>query len=338
MRLLFVLLPAMLTNIKAQDNPISIVATTTIFSDMIENIGGDQVAVISLVGPDIDPHQYELKPSDLTLLDNAAVVMKNGLGLEPWLDDWLFDGEQEVKIVTLSKGVEPIQNLNLYISDDPHAWMSLQNGIIYIQNIRDALSEMLPAHKEMFHFNYGVYRQQMLDLDKDIKQKMASILDKNPVLVSTHDAFRYYSKAYGIRVESVYGISTSIHPTEKDILRLNNILHNANIPEIFYENVLSKSLLDNLKGRFNAEIKSKLFVDALSVEQDSASTYLKVLAYTTSTIVSQFSKVPDQMTKLSNDPSIQRSTENKSLNLIWLWLLAGLVVLIGWYWLKSSKA
>lgn len=270
----------------AQNERPLVLATASIFADMAENIAGDEVDIKTIVPIGGDPHIYEPTPADAKLISKADLILKNALTFEGWIEDLIESAGGDANVVTLTEGIQPIGYKN---STDPHAWMDASNGLIYIENIKNALVELLPEKREIFEFNYGVYRKQLEDLDTYIFEQVAKIPEAKRVLVTSHDAFRYFGKRYGVQLESVIGVSTEAEAQTSDIIRLNKVIRESGIPAVFIETTVNPKLLEQIAKDNNVTIGGSLFSDSLGEPGSEAPTYLDMLKFNTDTIVKALS-------------------------------------------------
>lgn len=268
----------------SQEKPL-VVATASIFADMADNIAGGLVEVRSIVPIGGDPHIYEPTPADVQLVQSANLILKNGLTFEGWLNELIENSGTKANSVLITNGITPIESVQYKNSTDPHAWMSAVNGLIYLRNIKMALSELMPASKDVFEFNHAIYEKQLMDLDTFIRNQINSIPESKRILITSHDAFRYYGNEYGIRVESVLGTSTDADIQTSDIIRLNTIIKKFAIPAVFIESTVDPKLLKQLASDNQISIGGKLFSDSIGDEDSEAPTYLDMLKFNTKTIV-----------------------------------------------------
>ncbi|RMF32247.1 MAG: LPXTG cell wall anchor domain-containing protein, partial [Bacteroidetes bacterium] len=173
---------------------------------------------------------------------------------------------------------------------DPHAWMDARNGLIYIENIKNALIELDPDNREVYEFNYGVYRQQLEDLDRYIEEQIQRIPPKQRILITSHDAFHYYGKRYGLRLESILGISTDAEAQTSDIVRLNRVIRENQVPAVFIESTVNPKLLEQIAHDNNVAIGGKLYSDSIGGPDSPAPSYYDMLKYNTDTIVEALSR------------------------------------------------
>ena len=279
-----------------------ILGTASIFTDMLENIAGDQFEVKTIVPIGGDPHIYEPTPADAQLIARADMIFKNALTFEGWLDGLIESAGGNAEVVTITEGIPAIHSAYKG-SSDPHAWMDASYGLIYLENIKNALVNFDPDNKEMYEFNHGVYKRQLEDMDKYIFEQVKKIPEKHRVLITSHDAFQYFGRRYGIQLESVIGISTDAEAQTSDIIRLNKVIRESGVPSVFIETTVNPKLLKRIAEDNNVAIGGSLYSDSIGDKDSPAPTYLDMLKYNTDTIV----KALSQETKPSQVPENQNN-------------------------------
>lgn len=309
----------------AQDeNKPKVVATASMIADMVENIGGNLIDVETIVPIGGDPHLHDPTPRDARLVAGADLVLKNGLTFEGWLNELIDNSGTKADIVTVTKGVDHIASSTYKNSADPHAWMDAENGLIYIENIKDALVKLDPNHQEEFEFNYNIYRQQMLELDEYIKKEIQKIPTKQRILITSHDAFEYYGKKYGLRLEAVLGTSTDAEAQTSDITRLNKVIQESKVPAVFVESTINPKMLEQIAKDNGVKIGGKLYADSIGKKGSKASTYLNMLKYNTDVIVNALSEK-------MNDGNEEELTEKSGSNNLILFGIMGLLLFGGFF-------
>ncbi|MCU0345619.1 MAG: zinc ABC transporter substrate-binding protein [Saprospiraceae bacterium] len=268
----------------AQPPQKTVVATASIFADMAENIAGGHVTIKSIVPIGGDPHIYEPTPADARLVASADLILKNALTFEGWLDQLIASANTKAKVVTITEGVEAIHAAHKN-SSDPHAWMSAANGLIYIENIKNALVELDPANREVYEFNHGVYRKQLEELDAYIFNEVKKIPESRRILITSHDAFEYFGKRYGLRLESVLGISTDAEAQTSDMQRLAKVIQESGVPAVFIETTVNPKLLEQIAADNKVRIGGKLFSDSIGEAGSDAPSYYQMLKYNCDTVV-----------------------------------------------------
>lgn len=269
----------------AQSDRLQVIATTTFLADMAQNVAGEYADVISLMPTGDDPHTYDPIPGDAKKIAEADIILKNGLTLEGWLDELIENSGTQARIATLTEGVSPIKSTEYHNASDPHAWMDVQNGIIYLDNILAILLEADPAHTAEYSQNYENYKAELVVVDQFIQDEIQKIPAEQRVLVTSHDAFRYYGNAYGLRVQSAMGTSTDAEPTIKDIANLRKQITDLGIPAIFIESTINPKLIQQVANDLGIVVGGELFADSLGDEESGAETYLKMLRRNTLLIV-----------------------------------------------------
>lgn len=276
----------------AQDGPLKVVATFSILGDMAKTIGGDRVSVTTLVSPDGDVHTYQPTPSDARAVGGAAVVVTNGFGLEGWLGRLMSATQFKGKTVIATSGITPLTMEEEEgaapgkpkQTTDPHAWQSLANGQIYVANIVKGLAEADPAHAAFYRQSGDAYRQQLAELDRKVRDELAAVPKRKRRVITTHDAFQYYGKAYGISFLAPVGISTENEPSAGELGRLERQIKREQIKALFLENVTSPNLIEQIAKDTGAIVGPPLYSDALSRPDEPASTYVKMFEYNTATL------------------------------------------------------
>lgn len=310
---------------KAQDKPL-VIASASIFADMAENISGGLVEVASIVPIGGDPHIYEPTPGDVQLVTKADLILINGLTFEGWMSELIENSGTKAVVVRITEGIQPIESIKYKNSTDPHAWMDAKNGFTYIENIKNALSELDPDNADKYEFNYNIYRQQLEELDLEIQQAIQAIPEKQRVLITSHDAFRYYGKRYGIQVEAILGTSTDAEAQTSDIMRLNKVISENKVPAVFIETTVNPKLLKQIASDNQVAIGGALYSDSIGDKDSPAPTYLDMLKYNTKTIVDALSK----------EIIIEEESTDDETSSYWLYALLG-VVLIGGFLLVARK-
>ena len=266
-----------------------VLSTASIFSDMAENIAGGQLDVRTIVPIGGDPHIYEPTPADAHLISQSDMILKNGLTFEGWLNGLIESAGGQAEVVTITEGIPAIRSA-FKGSADPHAWMNAAYGLIYIENIKNALVKLDPDNKDIFEFNYEVYRRQIEDMDAYIFEQVQKIPAQRRILITSHDAFQYFGQRYGIRLEAVIGVSTEAEAQTSDIIRLNKVIKESGVPAVFIETTVNPKLLKQIAEDNNVVIGGSLYSDSIGEKDSPAPTYLQMLKFNTDLIVTALSK------------------------------------------------
>jgi zinc/manganese transport system substrate-binding protein len=258
-----------------------VVATFSILADLVKNVGGERVAVTSLVGPDGDAHVYAPSPSDAKALTAAKVIFVNGLGFEGWIARLVQASGTRARVVVASRGVAP----RLESEDgrppgpDPHAWQSVGNAEIYVANIRDALVAADPAGKATYERNAAAYLATLSALDREVRDTIARIPPEHRRIITTHDAFGYFGAAYGVGFIAPEGVSTDSEPSARDMAQIIAQIRRQKIPAVFLENVTDPRLLERIAAESGARVGGTLYSDALTGPAGDAPTYVAMMRH-----------------------------------------------------------
>lgn len=309
-----------------QDKP-TVVATASMIWDMAKNIGGDHLDIKCIVPIGGDPHLYDPTPQDVKLIASAQLILKNGLTFEGWLNELIENSGTKAQDVLVTEGITPITSLTYKNASDPHAWMNVQNAFQYIENIKTAFIELLPEQADAFEKNYQVYLQKLKDLDRYIAQEVNKIPQEKRILITSHDAFQYYGRKYGIRLEAIMGVSTDAEVQTSDITRLNQVIRSSKVPAVFIESTINPKLLKQLATDNDVAIGGELFADSIGDEESDAPTYIDMLKHNTDTIVKGL--------LLTQDTSPEEAPVSNSSS-YWLYGLIGLLF-IGGFWIVVQK-
>jgi len=274
---LLVLFAALATPSFAQEK-LKVVATFSILSDLVKNVGGDRVDARTLVGPNGDAHVYQPSPSDAKTLADAKVVFVNGLGFEGWMERLIKASGSKAPVVTATKGVKPRKSDDVG-GADPHAWQSVANAKIYVANIRDGLSAADPAGKASYEASAAAYLAQLDALDAEVKAAIDRIPADRRRIITTHDAFGYFAAAYGVSFIAPQGVSTESEVSAKDVAKIITQIRKQRIPAVFLENVTDDRLLKRIGAESGARIGGTLYSDALTDGQGAAPSYLDMMRH-----------------------------------------------------------
>ncbi len=252
-----------------------VVASFTILADMVAQVGGTHVEVTSLVGPDGDPHAYEPSPDDAKKLRTADLVFVNGLGLEGWMDRLISASGYRGKAIETAQAITPLKlEEDGKTTMDPHAWNSVANGILYVRTIIEALKRADPEDAQDIQRAGESYITTLQKLDAEVRQDIASVPPERRKVITTHDAFGYFSAAYGVAFLSPIGLSTETEASAADVAKLIKQIRREHVRFYFLENASDPRLVEQIAHATGAEPGGKLYVEALSSPQGPAPTYV----------------------------------------------------------------
>lgn len=287
----------------SEGDGLAVVATYSIAADMVANVGGDDVAVTTLVGADRDVHTYEPVPSDSRAIAEAAVVIENGLEFEPFLDD-LYDasGADAVR-VELSEGVAPLAGEEDHAREDedahadeeahedgavdPHIWQSAANARIMVANVRDALVAADPANEAGYRERADDYLAEIAALDAEIRAELAALPDDRRKLVTNHDTFGYFAREYGFQVIGVASGSVSTEaasPGAGALAELIRTVRAAGVPAIFAENVAQDDVIQAVARDADITVAPPLYTDSLGQAGTAGDSYLGMMRHNATTV------------------------------------------------------
>jgi manganese/iron transport system substrate-binding protein len=265
----------------------TVVATSTILQDLAAQVGGNQFEIVGILQPGQDPHVYEPVPRDTQRLESADLVLYNGYNLEPGLIK-LIRSTANQQSFAVGEVVTPLtMNKQGRITQDPHVWGDARNGIKMAEAIRDRFIQLQPQHGTVLTQNTAKYVALLQQTDRSIRQRIQTIPAANRKLVTTHDAFQYYARAYGLTVVgTLIGLSTEEQPSARTVQRLTDAVRKARVPTIFAETTLNPALIQTVATEAQVKLSpNRLFSDSLSAPGQDAETYVKMLNANTQSIV-----------------------------------------------------
>ncbi|WP_300270362.1 zinc ABC transporter substrate-binding protein [Halomonas sp.] len=282
---------------------IQVLASFSILADMVENVGGEHVAVTALVGPDSDAHVYSPRPSDARALAEADLVVFNGLQFEGWMERLVDASGYPGPLVVAAEGIEEVAEAEEadghddhdhaaedahgheghdHGDIDPHGWQDLGLGSVYVANIRDGLIAADPDNAEAYRANAEGYLGEIEATDAEIRALLAEIPAGTSVITG-HDSFGHFAHAYGLRFLSPQGLSTEADPSAADMAALIEVIREQEVRALFHENMTSPALLEQLAEETGLPIAGTLYADALASEGE-ASTWLGMMRHNANTL------------------------------------------------------
>lgn len=267
------------TTVPAADK-LPVVASFSILGDLVSEIGGERVAVSTLVGPDQDAHMFSPSPADAKKVAQSKLVVVNGLGFDPWLNRLSGAAGYTGATVVASRGIKARDMSDEgQIHADPHAWQDPSNVIAYVGNIAAALGKIDPAGAHYYQGNRDRYVKSLKELDGWASQQFAQIPAAKRKVITSHDAFGYLGARYQIIFLAPQGTSTESEASAKDVAKLISQIRRERIKSVHVENMSNPKLLQQLSREAGVAMGGKLYADALSGPQDVAPTYLKMMRY-----------------------------------------------------------
>ncbi|MEL7090538.1 MAG: zinc ABC transporter substrate-binding protein [Pseudomonadota bacterium] len=270
----------------AAAHDLKVVASFSILGDMVEQVVGEHASVTTIVGPDADAHVYQPSVADAKAVAEADLIFVNGMGFETWSDTLIAESGTDGAVFVATQGVTPVM---VDGEVDPHAWNALTNGVIYVQNIAAAMTEVLPDHADQFKANADAYIAQLTALDAETKAKLAELPADRRTVVTAHDAFGYLADAYGLNFLAPVGIDTEAEPSAQELAALIDQLRQEKVAALFVENITSPALVQQISEETGIEIGGRLFSDALSERGGPATSYLAMFQHNLGTLLDALS-------------------------------------------------
>lgn len=285
-------------SVRAEDKPLNIVATTTMLADLTEQIGGDHVEVSALMGPGVDPHLYQAGAGAVAKLQNSDIVAYHGLHLEGKMGE-VFESldRQGHETICLEDGIDPTRlladetNPEIY---DPHVWFDVSIWKEAANHVASQLAILDDANAADYEANLEAYLAELDELETYIRSRVVELPESQRVLITAHDAFRYFGRAYGIEVRGLQGISTDAEASTSAVSDLATFITEKEIRAIFIESSVPvknvEALQDAVRARgFDVKIGGELYSDALGDVGTDAGTYIGMVRANVDTIVNALS-------------------------------------------------
>lgn len=283
-RLLFVAAGLVLASIVpalAQDR-IPVVASFSILGDFVREVGGNRVALTTLVGPDGDGHTYQPTPANAKAVADAKVVFVNGLGFEGWFPRLVDASGTKAPIVEATKGLTARKGSDDghdHGDVDPHVWQSVPNARIMVANVRDGLIAADPSGKAIYEANAADYLAKLAALDNDIRTLIATIPPQRRRIITSHDAFGYFAATYGVEFIAPQGVSTETEASAKDVARIIRQIKKDKVAAVFLESISDPRLMQQIAEETGARIGDPVYSDALSKPDGPAGTYIAMMRH-----------------------------------------------------------
>ena len=292
------------------EEPIPVVATFSILGDMVERIGGEHIALTTLVGPDGDAHVYQPTPKAARSVAESDVLFLNGLDFEGWLERLAEAASFDGAMVVATNGVVPIAFDDHDDHDDhddekhddhddekhddhaghdhgafdPHAWQSLENAVIYANNIAAGLAQADPENAGDYYANRAAFVAEVEMLSADIEAMMKSLPADKRTVVTPHDAFGYFAATYDLTFVAPQGMSTESEVSAGDVAALITQIREESISAVFIESITDNRMMEQIANETGATIGGTLYSDALSAKSGPASTYLDMMRHNATTL------------------------------------------------------
>ena len=266
---------------------LKVVATNSIIADITKNIAGDKIDLHSIVPVGQDPHEYEPLPDDVKKTSQANLIFYNGINLETGGNAWFTKLVQNAKkeenkdYYAVSEGVDVIylEGQNEKGKEDPHAWLNLENGMIYAKNIAKQLEAKDPKNKDFYEANLKTYLEKLSKLDKEAKDKFNNIPKEKKMIVTSEGCFKYFSKAYNVPSAYIWEINTEEEGTPDQIKTLVEKLRKTKVPSLFVESSVDARPMQTVSKDTNIPIYEKIFTDSIAEPGQNGDSYYSMMKW-----------------------------------------------------------
>lgn len=272
------------TSSSAAEDP-TVLTTFTVLADMTRNVAGNEIEVVSLTRPGAEIHSYEPTPDDLIRGQDAHLILANGLGLEAWFTQ--FTDQIDAPTATLSDGIETIPITQGAYEDqaNPHAWMSPDNAQVYVDNIRDALSDLDPKNTATFDANAEAYKTEISEVGQYLSTELDTLPEEHRALVTCEGAFSYLARDAGLREQYLWPVNAETEATPRQVAATVEFVEDNDVPAVFCESTVNDDAQRRVAQESGAKMGGTLYVDSLSNADGPVPTYLDLLRHDATTIV-----------------------------------------------------
>jgi len=263
-----------------------VVTTFTVIADMARNVAGDVAVVESITRPGAEIHGYQPTPRDLLRASDADLILWNGMNLELWFEQFT-DNLGPIPSATISEGIQPvsIREGSYEGLPNPHAWMSLDNALIYIDNIAAAMSEGDPENADTYAANAETYKAEISAVIEPLRTEIQTIPVDQRWLVTCEGAFSYLARDFGLQEAYLWPMNADQTGTPQQVRSVIDTVRANNIPAVFCESTVNTDPAEQVARETGAAYGGVLYVDSLSAEDGAVPTYLDLLRVTTETVV-----------------------------------------------------
>jgi manganese/iron transport system substrate-binding protein len=267
------------------DDKLKVVTTFTVLADMAANVAGDAAEVVSITKPGAEIHGYEPTPRDIVRAVDADLILWNGMNLELWFEQFLSN-LGDVPSATLTDGIDPISiaSGNYEGKPNPHAWMGLDNALVYIDNIETALAEADPENAETYASNADSYKQALRDTIEPLRAAVAAIPEDRRWLVTCEGAFSYLARDFGMKELYLWPMNADQNGTPQQVRAVIDGVRANDIPVVFCESTVDTAPAQQVARETGVAYGGALYVDSLSTADGPVPTYLDLLKVTATTV------------------------------------------------------
>ena len=277
--------------VAAARDKIPVVATFSILADITQRVGGDRIAVETLVGPEQDAHVFQPSPRAAATVATARLLVSNGLGFEGWIERLISSSGYKGPVTVASRGVTPLAadearhgEAPLGGNHDPHAWQDMANALVYVENIKQGLCAIDASGCDTYAANAQTYAAEISALNARITSDIGALPGARRKVITSHDAFGYFARAYGVVFLAPTGISTESEASAKDVAKLIGQIRSEHITALFVENISDARLIEQIGRETGVKPGAVLYSDALSKAGGPAGTYLDMMRHNASAL------------------------------------------------------
>ena len=274
--------------------PMPVVATFSVIKDMLAHVGGDHIAIKTIVGPDGDSEVYQATPADVATVASARAVFLNDLNeeFEPWLEPLLKQAAFKGTKVVVSRGVRtitaeeehPVSGRQLPAAIDQHAWLDPSNGVVYVRNIAAALARLDPANAADYRARAAAYTREIQAVDEWAHKEMVGVPAAKRRALSSHDSLEYIAKAYGITLLTINGWTNKSEPSAAELAKLARQIRAERVKAVFLDSITDPRAMQRIAGETGATIGGTLYGDSLSPAGGEADSYIAMLRHDVATL------------------------------------------------------
>lgn len=263
---------------KQAQNKLKVVTTFTILGDLAAEVGGERIEVKSMVGPDADTHAYQPTPADVRAVTSARVLVSNGLGFEGWIDRLAQSAAFKGVRIVASKDAPAM-------GEDPHCWQDVACARRYVATIAAGLEAADPANAGFYRERAVAYDLRLAALDSWIRDEIAKVPEDRRMAVTSHDSFRYFARAYGVRFYAPVSYKADSEPSARDVANVVREVREQKTTALFVENMTNPALVREISADSGVAVGPRLFSDALSRPDGPASTYEALMRHNVEALV-----------------------------------------------------
>lgn len=267
-----------------------VVATFSILADFVQQVGGPRIALTTLVPAGADAHVYSPTPADARALAAARLVFVNGLGFEGWVSRLIRSSGTKARVVTATSRIRPLRTEkgghahshghgHSHGENDPHAWQSVANAKLYVEAILAAFVETDPDRRTAYEADARAYLARLDELEGEVRAAVSRIPADRRRIITAHDAFQYFERAYGVDFVSPRGVTTAAEPSPQAVARLIRQIRENRIPAVFLENIADQRIMKRISDESGARIGGTLHSDALTPADGPAPTYIDLMRH-----------------------------------------------------------